>query len=205
LLLNQRLLTGESKVYLKPPDMLLLPYGQQTFYGIEVGGGKEVQSGNFSIITGLPTATKANMDNPKRCCICGKWMLFCPQVVEDYCDIDKKIEDVQKAIKCTQNCRFFTKEDILKGKCPYAMHKGGNPENYVMKMKSSSYHFHYNCLKADAHGRDNITESSIVAYYPYVKGLEEFENMRADPVVVEKKIEELKKYLSEINEKQENE
>jgi len=204
LLLNQRLLTGETKVYLKPPDMLLLPYGQQTFYGIEVGGGKEVQSGNFSIITGLSTATKANMDNPKRCCICGKWMLFCPQVVEDYSDIDKKIENVQKPLKCLKDCRLFTKEQILEGKCSYAMHKGGNPENYVMKMKGETYHFHLNCLRADPRGSQDVSENNIVAYYPYVKGLEEFESMKIDPVIINQKIEELKKYLSAINEKEEN-
>ncbi len=205
LLLNQRLLTGETKVYLKPPDLLLLPYGQQTFYGIEVGGGKEVQSGNFSIITGLPTATKANMDNPKRCCICGKWMLFCPRVVEDYSDIDKKIENIQKPIKCLNDCGlFYTKEQILEGNCPYAMHKGGNPENYVMKMKGDTYHFHLKCLRADPRGSQDISENNIVAYYPYVKGLEEFESMKVDPVIINQKIEELKKYLSAINEKEEN-
>ena len=116
-----------------------------------------------------------------------------------------KMQNQIRKQKNTQRCRLFTKESILEGKCPYAMHKGGNPENYVMKMKGGSYHFHYNCLKADTHGQEDISENSIVAYYPYVKGLEEFENMRADPVVVEKKIEDLKKYLSKINEKQENE
>lgn len=206
LLLNQRLLTGESgssRLYLKPPDLLLLPYGKQNFYGIEVGGGKEVQSGNFSIITGLPTATKANMDNPKRCCICGKWMLFCPQVIKDYSDNDKSLGDIEKPIKCISDCKIYTKEQILEGKCPYAMHKGGKPQEYVMNMKGETYHFHLNCLKNDSLGKKDISENSIVAYYPYVRGLEEFENMKVDVDIVKQKIEELKQYLSKINEKSE--
>ena len=199
LLLNQRLLTGEHNVFLKPPDLLLLPYGKQTFYGIEVGAGKDVQSGNFSIITGLPTATKANMDNPKRCCICGKWMLFCPKVVEEYSDPEKEIISMKKPIKCLIDCTKFSKEEILDGKCSFAMHKGGSPKKYLMQMKGSTYHFHLHCLLNDEDGKNQISENKIVSYYPYILGLEEFEKMDIDPLEVDKKIEELKKYLSQIN------
>lgn len=199
LLLNQRILTGDNNVFLKPPDLLLLPYGKQTFYGIEIGAGKDVQSGNFSILTGLPTATKANMDNPKRCCICGKWMLFCPMVIKKYSNLDEEITNIKKPVKCVSECNKFSKEEILEGKCPFAMHKGGEPKNHLMEMKGSTYHFHLNCLLGDEEGKNQISENKIVSYYPYVSGLEEFEKMDIDPELVDKKIEELKKYIEETN------
>jgi len=199
LLLNQRLLTGENNVFLKPPDLLILPYGKQTFYGIEVGAGKDVQSGNFSIITGLPTATKANMDNPKRCCICGKWMLFCPIVIKKYSNIDEELTEIDKPVKCLIDCNKFSKEEIFDGKCPFAMHKGGKPKEHLMYMKGITYHFHLNCLLKDEDGRNQISENNIVTYYPYVSGLEEFEKMDVDLELVNKKIEELKKYIKETN------
>ena len=175
-------------------------YSSTTFFGIEVGAGKDVQSGNFSIVTGIPTATKANADNPKRCCICGKWMLFCPKVVEEYSNLDKDISDLKKPIKCLEECNIYKREEILNGKCFYAMHKAGKPENFVMQMPSSSvYHFHLNCLMNDPDGAHDVTESKIVMYYPYVGGLEEFEKLHADETVIQSKIDELKNQLSKLN------
>ncbi len=199
LVLNQRLLSGNHKIYLKPPDFLLLPFGKNTFYGIEVGAGKEIQSGTFSIITGVPTATKANMDNPKRCCICGKWMLFCPKVIEEYSDVDYEIENIKRPIKCTSGCNKFTREQILNKECSYAMHKGGQPQNHVMKMRVGTYHFHFNCYKDDPHGDQNISENNIVSYYPYVGGLEDLEDLTVDQAVVKQKIEELNTLLTSLN------
>lgn len=199
LLLNQRLLSGNHKVFLKPPDFLLQPFGKEGYFGIEVGAGKDIQSGDFSIITGIPTATKANTDNPKRCCICGKWMIFCPKVINEYSDIDFKIEDFEKPIKCIEDCVYFTKEEILNGNCPYAMHKGGNPKNVIMKMTGSRYHFHLKCMLNDPNGKNQINESKILIYYPYVIGLENFENINIDVDLIDQKIDKLKKLISEIH------
>jgi len=202
LLLTQRLITGRADVFLKPPDFLILPFGKAQFYGIEVGAGKDIQSGNFSITTGLPTATKANANNPKRCCICGKWMLFCPLVISRYKDTSFPIKDINKPIKCVADdggCTLFTKAQILDGSCSYAMHQGGKPSNTVMIMQTENYHFHYNCMKQDPQGSSQIKESKIVAHYPYVSGLEEFENMVCDKQLVQKQIEQLKSLIAEIN------
>lgn len=199
LLLTQRIITGNTGVFLKPPDFLILPFGKEHFYGIEVGSGKDIQSGNFSIITGMPTATKANADNPKRCCVCGKWMLFCPQSIEDYSNFENKIENIQKPIKCLTECKTYSKEDILSGKCSYAMHKGGQPQDYIMEMKSSTYHFHLNCMLNDKSGKDQIIESKVLTYYPYVSGLEEMEQMQLDKDLIQKQIDELKEYISKSN------
>lgn len=200
LFLNQRLLTGNERVFLKPPDLLLLPYGRETFFGIEVGAGKDVQSGNFSIVTGIPTATKANADNPKRCCICGKWMLFCPKVIQEYSNLDENISELKKPIKCLEECDIYKREEILRGKCFYAMHKGGETKNNVMQMSSSSvYHFHLNCIMNDPDGKSSVSENKIVMYYPYVGGLEEFEKLHVDEAVIQSKINEFKNQLSKLN------
>ena len=203
LFLNQRILSGNEKVFLKPPDLLLLPYGRETFFGIEVGKGKDIQSGNFSIVTGIPTATKANTDNPKRCCICGKWMLFCPIVIENYSDIDKHIDNLKTPINCMTECKIYKPEEILDGKCSYAMHKGGKPKEYVMLMTSSStYHFHLNCLKNDSEGTKDVNKNKIVMYYPYVDGLDKFDDSLIDKDLVDMKISDLKDKLSELNKKE---
>jgi len=200
LVLNQRLITGDASVYLKPPDFLLLPFGTNTFYGIEVGAGKDIQSGTFSIITSIPTATKANADNPKRCCICGKWMLFCPQVIQDYSDTDKNIEDLRKPIKCLKECRLFSREEIMAGKCPYAMHKGGKPKKHIMEMKGETYHFHLKCLLHDPEGKEQISENNIVEYYPYVHGLEAFEKLKPDQKTLDEKMTALKELIRDLGE-----
>lgn len=206
LFLNQRILSGDEKAFLKPPDLLFLPYGKETFFGIEVGRGKDIQSGNFSIVTGIPTATKANADNPKRCCICGKWMLFCPIVIQNYSDMDKRIDKLKKPINCISECTIYKPEEIQKGKCFYAMHEGGHPKNYIMKMGSSkTYHFHLNCLKKDPGGAKEVAPNKIVMYYPYVEGLERFEKFNLDKEEIEKKINDLKIVLSELNRLEETE
>lgn len=178
LLLTQKLISGYYDEVLKVPDFILIPFttGKPVF-GIEVGAGKETQSTPFYAITGIKPATKANANNPKRCIICGKWMLFCPVAIERYSDLDFKIDDLSKPIKCLEECNKFTREEILQGKCPFAMVQGADPENYVMIMKGnkSKYHFHLRCVLKDRKASRNISEAKILTYYPYVSGLEEVE------------------------------
>lgn len=174
LLLIQEILSGDSNDSLNPPDFLILPRRIKSLklLGIEVGAGKDIQSGDFSTLTGIPTTTKANMDNPKRCCICGKWILFCPYVINEYSDLDKKIENIHKPIKCTKiKCPYYSKEEIMGGKCQYSCHQGGLNDKHVMEMKGNKnkYHFHLSCLlKTKNH---KISEAKIKTFYPYVGGL----------------------------------
>lgn len=210
LLLSQRLITGYHNDFIKPPDFLLLPFAEKlNLMGIEVGSGKDTQSGNFSTTTGIPTSTKVNADNPKRCCICGKWMLFCSLAIKRYSDFSYEIKDDSKPIKCLNDCELYKPGEIMAGKCPFAMHRGGNPKEHIMEMKGdkNKYHFHLNCVLKDSQSKDNISDSKIITYYPYIKGLEwlekiknykrdyqiEIEQLRKELIDKEKELEKIKK------------
>lgn len=202
LLLNQRLLSGRFDDNLKPPDFLLFTYAfsekeKTRLLGIEVGAGKEIQTGDFSTITGIPTVTKANADLPKRCTLCGKWILFCPVVIDRFADLDFNIPDLHKPIKCLEECPNFKKEEILDGKCSYVMHKGGDLSNSIMLTKGNinKYHVHLICLLKDKQGKTSISTSKIITYYPYVTGLEKIEQISKSKKFYEEQIECLKKQI----------
>jgi len=180
LLLTQYLISGYHDNILKVPDFLVIPFNiQEKTIGIEVGGGKETQSTRFSNLTGITIATKANADNPKRCPICGKWILFCPMIIRRFCNQDFEILQMSDPVKCLTECDVYSKPDILNGKCPFSSVKGIKPENHVMKFEyaPTTYHFHLRCALKDPEAYTDIKENNIVTYYPYVKGLEDLEGM----------------------------
>ena len=95
LLLSQRFLSASEVIV--PPDFLLITKDKHVF-GIEVGTKKEIQSGSFSLITGIPTATidTINSRASDRCPICKKWIMFCDQVIEDFSNLDYQINGKKK-------------------------------------------------------------------------------------------------------------
>lgn len=201
LLLTQQLISGIPRKKLAVPDILIIPFNIQNerMFGVEIGIGKETQSTEFFALTGITPTTKANADNPKRCTLCGKWMLFCPVVIERYSNLSCRIDNFKSSIKCLKDCNVYRAEEILGGKCPYAMHRGGNPQNVIMKMGSSrrageTYHFHLRCLLRDPTGKNNIAKSKIMTYYPFVSGLEKVEKLVENKDLI---IKELKKSLKE--------
>jgi len=185
---------------LKVPDFLIIPFDiREKAIGIEVGGGKETQSTKFSLLTWTPISTKVNADNPKRCPICGKWILFCPMIIDRFSNLDFEIADMTAPVKCLKECNIYSKEDIRNGKCPYSSVKGVKPEKHVMKFKydPKRYHYHLRCALNDPQASKMIREENIVTYYPYVKGLEDLENLitREDKTYI---IEKLKKKIKEL-------
>jgi len=200
LLLTQYLISGYHDNILKVPDFLIIPFGmKEKAIGIEVGGGKEAQSTKFSLLTWTPISTKVNADNPKRCPICGKWILFCPMVIDRFSNLDFEITDMTAPIKCLKECNIYSKEDIIQGKCPYSSVKGIEPKEHVMKFKYNpkTYHYHLQCALKDPQASEMIREENVVTYYPYIKGLEDLENLitREDKTYV---IEKLKKKIKEL-------
>lgn len=180
LLLTQYLISGYHDNNLKVPDFIIIPFNiQEKTIGIEVGGGKETQSTRFSNLTGITIATKANADNPKRCPICGKWILFCPMIIRRFSNQDLELPQMSKAVKCLAECDVYSKPDIMSGKCPFSSVKGVKPKNHVMKFEYAPtiYHFHLQCALRDPDAHKDIRENNIVTYYPYIKGLEELEGM----------------------------
>lgn len=209
LLLNQRILSL-TKQPLKPPDFLVIKY-DGNFVGVEVGGGKEIQSGDFSSTTGIQMVTTENTNIPPRCPVCGKWILFCKKVINDYSDINlNPLLHIKEHIRCPHECDLFPYEAILDGKCPYVQYLGETSlKTTRQKIKfSSKYHYHYKCvLKAkDKKALDlvekqrqrfkrfrdsNKSEESppqkkincLVSNYPYVRGLSTFEKPKKEDTV----------------------
>lgn len=210
LLLTQYLVSGYHDNILKVPDFLIIPFNiEEKTFGIEVGGGKETQSTKFSNLTGITIATKANADNPKRCPICGTWILFCPMIIKRFCNQDFEILNMSAPVKCLDECDIYQdKEDIMRGKCPFSSVKGIRPENHVMEFKYSptAYHFHLRCALKDTEASKDIKRNNIVTYYPYIKGLEDIEGLiREDKEYIigklKKKVKELEKKLAKGQQK----
>jgi hypothetical protein len=137
-------------------------------------------------------------------------MLFCPLAIDRYSDLNQEIIGLKKPIKCVDECDRYSRDEIIAGECPYAMHRGGNPANYIMEMKSSktagaSYHFHLRCLLSDPVGKENIDEKKIRTYYPYVSGLEKLErtvqNKDSKILQLEKELKEKEDIIESLEER----
>lgn len=181
LLLTQRFIGYERNIV--PPDFLILTH-QKNIYGIEVGIKKEIQSGSFALQTNIPTATldTINSRNSDRCPACLKWIQFCPHVINNYADFEKKIESIQ--VKCLDECSIYNKEEILAGKCKYAKYSRNRATTKVFTHHdfADGYHYHYCCV---LEGVSEIMKNKIIeaedstaikTHYPYYAGLEELIN-----------------------------
>jgi len=150
LLLIQRIHSKNDQ--LAPPDYLVIDKNQK-MYGIEVGEGKERQSTNFSSTTGTTLLTTENTNVPPRCPLCGKFVLFCPKVIEDCGNLDSNpLLRMDEEVHCINECKKFSEEDIWKGKCQYTQYHG--PVSKTIKKKSkiskkykTNLHYHYSCIK----------------------------------------------------------
>lgn len=178
LLLTQRFLHGGEK-HLVPPDFLLLT-DDKKIYGIEVGMKKEIQSGSFSLDSGIPTATINTIDSRSsdRCPICGKWILFCDQVINNYADLDFEIN--KSEIRCLNDCEYYDENDIINGFCPFTKYSRNRAQTleYTHHQFSNGYHYHYKCVldTVDESMKNIIVENkdkiALKTHYPYYQGLE---------------------------------
>jgi len=198
LLLIQRIFSKDDM--LKPPDYLVFDK-QKRLFGIEVGGGKETQSGNFASKTGATMVTTQNTNVPPRCPICGKWLLFCPKVINDCCDIEKNpLLRIKKEVRCAEECPLFNKEQVISGECPYIQYHGKVSEdtqnNSQQKIKfDSEYHYHYSCIRQiqDSVALNKIQNQASSARqsgitvlktdYPYVSGIDVLEKLDRHDIV----------------------
>jgi len=201
LLLIQRVFSKDDM--LKPPDYLVIDK-KKNLFGIEVGGGKETQSGNFASKTGATMVTTQNTNVPPRCPICGKWNLFCPKVISDCSDIEKNpLLRIKKEVRCAHECDLFSKEDVIEGKCPYIQYHGEVSEDTInnsqQKIKfSSNYHYHYSCIRAikDSKALEKIQNQTkadreggrwgitvLKTDYPYVSGIDVLEKLDRHDIV----------------------
>lgn len=198
LLLTQRILSKDKM--LKPPDYLVIDKHKQ-LYGIEVGGGKEGQSSNFASDTGSKMLTTENTNVPPRCPICGEWILLCPKVIEDCCDIQNNpLLRINKEVRCAHECNKFNYDDVLKGICPYIQYHGEVSQNTAAKSKqkikfASAYHYHYSCILKirDSVALEKIKKQNksktkwgitvLKTDYPYVSGIANLEKLDKSEIV----------------------
>lgn len=175
LLLTQKFMSGKDT--LVPPDFLLITKDKNV-YGIEVGVKKEIQSGSFSLMTNIPTATIDTINSrcSDRCPICKKWIPFCDFVIKNYSNLDNELTS-KSEIKCLEKCDEFSNEEILKGKCPYAKYSRRAIKRINHKF-ANNLHYHYKCVleNLSKEERKLLIESkdstAIKTHYPYYSGLE---------------------------------
>jgi len=194
LLLNQKFFSGSDIIV--PPDFLLITK-EKDIYGIEVGKKKEIQSGSFSLMTNIPTATIDTINSrcSDRCPICNKWILFCDKVISDYSNLDININ--QKQIKCLDICKEnnndtrtdrcpFTRQQVLDGECPYSKyHRDEITEQFDHKYVDG-HRYHYKCILTKLSNEEQVKLKSnggdvtaIKTHYPYYAGLD---NLFTNPI-----------------------
>jgi hypothetical protein len=177
LLLSQKLL-GHSD-HLVPPDFLIITKDKR-MYGIEVGMKKEIQSGNFSLRTAIPTAMvdTINSRTSDRCPICKKWITFCPHVIEKYSDFNYHVKKAE--VRCLEVCKKFSKDEILTGKCPHTKYSRNPVKSFPSTQHkfADNKHYHYQCVlkEVSASIKEKLHEgkdtNALKTHFPYYSGLE---------------------------------
>jgi hypothetical protein len=149
--------------------------------------------------------TAQNSNIPPRCPICGKWILFCDKVIEDFSDLDNPLLYKYEDVRCAHDCDKFSYEQVIAGGCPYIKYRGKispdvSPKQKI-NFKKSEYHYHYSCIldKDDTVAKNEIlrqknnwethkrsrgtnetsrrkTINCLKTNYPYFDGLKEIEN-----------------------------
>ncbi len=169
LLLTQRIYSFDQT--LKPPDFIVIDYdntiksihinnesqigniSDQQLIGVEVGRGKETQSGDFSFKTKQPAITVSSENIPPRCPICGVWILFCDQVINNFSDLNNPLTFIKDHFRCLYHCEIFKPKEIYEGKCPNIQYNGNlSDDTKKNKLKiiipsKINYHYHYKCVK----------------------------------------------------------
>ena len=166
LLTQQRLISGNR--ILAPPDILLLRSKGEVI-GLEIGRGKEKQSADFSLFTGIPTFSVDLVEKqPFRCDGCGRWIIYCDRVIELYSERGVP-EDHKHMIYC-KDCPYFNE-----GNCPDIICYISSTNRYGETRKAR---YHFRCLKPEKRKEilSNLSDNPeiLVAYYPLVEGLEKF-------------------------------
>jgi len=166
LLTQQRLISGDRVI--TPPDILLLRSKGEVI-GLEIGRGKEKQSADFSLVTGIPTFSIDLVERqPFRCDGCGRWIIYCDRVIELYSERGVP-EDHNYVIYCI-DCPYFNE-----GECSDIMCYIESTNRYGVTRKAR---YHFRCLKPKKREEilSNLSDNPeiLVAYYPLVEGLEKF-------------------------------
>jgi len=203
LLLNQRLISKDD--FMKPTDFLVIGENGE-LVAVEVGGGKESQTSNFSAKMHCQIVTATNTNIPPRCPICGKWITFCDKVIDEYSDFDNPLYYIYDDIRCAHDCQIYSYDEVLLGKCPHVKFRGKISKRRKPKQAvkfTADLHYHYSCIlqtkgrvalreisrqrrrwEAHLEKKGGIVENTnrsrtincLKTNYPYFAGLDELEN-----------------------------
>ena len=219
LLLTQRIVAKSKS--LKPPDFLIIKETGE-LVGVEVGGGKEAQSSDFSTTMQCQMVTAMNTNIPPRCPICGKWITFCDKVINDFSDLENPLYYIYDDIRCAHDCNIYSYQQVLAGECPKVKYRGKIDKGTNPKQKikfDSDYHYHYLCVlkTKDAvamaeiarqkkrwedhlEKRDTLANTSrqmtincLKTNYPYLNGLNGLQNYSRENLIC------YSKYLQDKN------
>ncbi len=158
-LTQQRLITGSDVI--APPDIFLFRRKGEVF-GLEIGRGKEQQSADFSLLTGIPTVSVNIIEKqPFRCDSCGRWIIFCKKIIEDYSEFGIPLSH---DVACP-DCPYFDN-----GSCPDIMCHTEDTNRFG-NIRLARYHLRCLSPAKQTQSIQNNPES-LVAYFPLVEGLE---------------------------------
>ena len=167
LLIQQILLSGTKAVV--PPDVFLLRRKGEVM-GLEIGRGKERQSADFGLLTGIPTFSIDLAERqPFRCDGCGRWIIYCERVIEKYSE-EGIPENHDHVLHCVE-CPHFDA-----GRCP-------DITCYIERVNRYDgerwARYHFRCLSSQEKDRilqNEGLQESLVAYLPLVEGLPTIRN-----------------------------
>lgn len=164
--------------HLSPPDFLVIESKHKRMIGIEIGSFKERQSNTFMIKTGIPTISLDTRNSrTDRCPICHRWIGFCPFVINNYSNLDDKIENYE--IKCLIDCDLYKREEIARGCCPLTKYRRNRiGAEHSHHPYANNYHYHYQCVlnNLNEYQKDLVInaedETALKAHFPFYSGLE---------------------------------
>lgn len=178
LLFAQRLISLQSHII--PPDYLLIGHDKR-IYGIEVGGGKEIQSAIFSLKTSIPIAVLDTLNaRTDRCPICHRWIPFCNVVIDRYSELNSALPHHE--LRCLEaQCNLYSSEQIATGCCPYTKYSRNRAPtlSHAQHDFANGYHYHYQCVlnNVPEETKNAIIDANdkvaIKTHYPFYSGLEE--------------------------------
>jgi hypothetical protein len=106
---------------------------------------------------------------------CHKWILFCPYVIDHFCDFSYEIPRTE--VRCLVGCNLFTPEQVAAGECPYIKYRR-QQVGAVHTHHKYANNYHYQCvLKAVSNRKrqkiiNTQDTTALETHYPYYDGLE---------------------------------
>lgn len=110
----------------------------------------------------IPVDTR-NARISDRCPLCGKWIGICPKVISDFSDVKTNIDKPTNEIRCLTDCKIFTLQEKLDGKCKYMKFSHGKGESWKFDFADGNHYHYHCCLSKHSTLKDKIKKSKAFA------------------------------------------